>query len=240
MALCSVAGAGLQAAHRCIRALAGQRCSTAALRAPLVGGRAAVADRRRRLVLPLAQQQEDPALALLEAEDLSQNERIAAGKAVAAATNRWGGGRGLRCRSNGACWLHARRPLEGLGEAVMHRLSCAPAAASGTVCSVNVLHSPSMPRHTAYPHRRLIAARVSSCPAVQPLPAAHLAVGGVERCTPLLRHLLWHPGGGVDPSGAGAMRWRTFFDAGAVGAVGAVGRLHPGLPSWGHARAVCG
>lgn len=126
MALCSVAGAGLQGAHRCIRASAGQRCSTAALRAPLVGGRAAVADRRRRLVLPRAQQQEDPALALLEAEDLSQNERIAAGKAVAAATNRWDGGRWLRCRSNGACWLHAHRPLEGLCEAGMQRLSCCP------------------------------------------------------------------------------------------------------------------
>ena len=53
MAHCSVAGAGLQAASRGILASAGRRCSSAAQRAPLVGGRAAVAvaARRRQLVL---------------------------------------------------------------------------------------------------------------------------------------------------------------------------------------------
>lgn len=83
---CSVAGAGLQAAPRSIRASAGQRCISAALRAPLVGGRAAAPGRRRRLVVPRAQQQED--LAVVEITE-EQAERIAAGKAVAAATNRW-------------------------------------------------------------------------------------------------------------------------------------------------------
>ncbi|KAI7839759.1 hypothetical protein COHA_006563 [Chlorella ohadii] len=81
---CSVAGAGLQAAPRSIRASAGKRCISAALRAPLVGGRAAAPERRRRLVVPRAQQQED--LAVVEITE-EQAERIAAGKAVAAATN---------------------------------------------------------------------------------------------------------------------------------------------------------
>lgn len=80
-----------------------------------MGGRAAVAvaARRRQLVLPRAQQQEDAGLAVIEAAEEQPNARIAAGNAVAAATNRWVGG----IRWHQPCAAGRHRPLEGLGGA---------------------------------------------------------------------------------------------------------------------------